>query len=179
MGNTRREFTPEYKDEAVKLVITTGRPVSTVPRELRVKEATLGGWVNLFRASEDAGEGWITESWKAELLRLRKENADLKLNRAFQKKSGSDSSSGQPPRSCWRWRYSGVTNSADTVSGRLERKYPDEMQLSDRCWKAWAFRKPFPCGHPCLVEKCSLGHSRDNAQVRPVAVRLAGVQSVR
>ena len=86
MGNTRREFTPEYKDEAVKLVITTGRPVSTVPRELRVKEATLGGWVNLFRASEDAGEGWITESWKAELLRLRKENADLKLNRAFQKK---------------------------------------------------------------------------------------------
>ena len=148
MGNTRREFTPEYKDEAVKLVITTGRPVSTVPRELRVKEATLGGWVNLFRASEDAGEGWITESWKAELLRLRKENADLKLNRAFQKKSGSDSSSGQPPRSCWRWRYSGVTNSADTVSGRLERKYPDEMQLSDRCWKAWAFRKPFGLWHP-------------------------------
>ena len=87
MGKTRREFTPEYKDEAVKLVINTGRPVSTVARELRVKEATLGGWVNLFRANQDAGQGGITESEKAELLRLRKENADLKLDRAFLKKA--------------------------------------------------------------------------------------------
>ena len=94
MGNTRREFTPEYKDEAVKLVINTGRPVSTVARELRVKEATLGGWVNLFRANQDAGQGGITESWKAELLRLRKENTNLKLDRAFRKKLRSDSSSG-------------------------------------------------------------------------------------
>jgi hypothetical protein len=34
MGRTRRGFTPEYKDEAVKLVINTGRTVSTVAREL-------------------------------------------------------------------------------------------------------------------------------------------------
>ena len=33
MGRTRRGFTPEYKDEAVKLVINTGRPVATVARE--------------------------------------------------------------------------------------------------------------------------------------------------
>ena len=84
-------------------MINTGRPVSTVARELRVKEATLGGWVNLFRANQDAGQGGITESEKAELLRLRKENADLKLDRAFRKQLGSDSSSGQPPRSCWRY----------------------------------------------------------------------------
>ena len=85
--NTRREFTPEFKDEAVKLVINTGRPVSTVARELGVKEATLGRWVNLFKASQDAGEGGVTETEKAELLRLRKENADLKLDRAFLKKA--------------------------------------------------------------------------------------------
>ncbi|TFD39906.1 hypothetical protein E3T40_00335 [Cryobacterium sp. TMT1-19] len=65
--NTRREFTPEFKDEAVKLVINTGRPV--------------------FKASQDAGEGGVTETEKAELLRLRKENADLKLDRAFLKKA--------------------------------------------------------------------------------------------
>ena len=28
MGRTRRGFTPEYKDEAVKLVINTGRTVA-------------------------------------------------------------------------------------------------------------------------------------------------------
>ncbi len=42
MGRQRREFTPEYKDEAVKLVINTVRPVATVARELGVKEQTLG-----------------------------------------------------------------------------------------------------------------------------------------
>ena len=42
MGNTRREFTPEYKDEAVKLVINTGRAVAVVARELGIKEQSLG-----------------------------------------------------------------------------------------------------------------------------------------
>ncbi|WP_104082338.1 transposase [Cryobacterium sp. Y11] len=42
VGKTRREFTPEYKDEAVKLVINTGRAVATVARELGINEASLG-----------------------------------------------------------------------------------------------------------------------------------------
>ena len=33
MGNQRKAYTPEYKDEAVKLVINTGRPIATVARE--------------------------------------------------------------------------------------------------------------------------------------------------
>ena len=45
MGNTRREFTPEYKDETVKLVINTGRAIATVAvaAELGINEASLGG----------------------------------------------------------------------------------------------------------------------------------------
>ena len=34
-----------YKDEAVKLVITTGRAVATVSRELGINEASLGDCV--------------------------------------------------------------------------------------------------------------------------------------
>jgi len=68
MGNTRREFTPEYKDEAVKLVINAGRVIA-------------------YKARNDIGETGVTESERAELLRLRKENADLKLDRAFLKKA--------------------------------------------------------------------------------------------
>ena len=83
MGNTRREFTPEFKDEAVKLVVNTGRAVATVARELGVNEVTVGRWMNLFKASQDAGEVRVTEIEKAELLRLRKGNADLKLDRTF------------------------------------------------------------------------------------------------
>ena len=47
MGRQRREFSPEYKDEAVGLVINTGRTVAVVARELGINEATLGRWVNL------------------------------------------------------------------------------------------------------------------------------------
>ena len=90
MGRTRRGFTPEYKDEAVKLVINTGRTVATVARELGLNEATLGRWVHDFRAratAGDAGQGGLSETARAELLRLRRENSDLKLDRAFLKKA--------------------------------------------------------------------------------------------
>ena len=90
MGRTRRGFTPEYKDEAVKLVINTGRTVATVARELGINEATLGRWVNAFRvraAAGEAGQGGLSETERVELLRLRRENSDLKLDRAFLKKA--------------------------------------------------------------------------------------------
>ena len=90
MGRTRRGFTPEYKDEAVKLVINTGRTVATVARELGIQESTLGRWVHDFRARAaaggEAGQGGLSETERAELLRLRRENSDLKLDRAFLKK---------------------------------------------------------------------------------------------
>jgi transposase len=87
MARSRREFTPEYKDEAVKLVLTTGRAVATVARELGINEATLGRWVSAFKARNETGQTEVTESERAELLRLRKENADLKMDRAFLKKA--------------------------------------------------------------------------------------------
>jgi len=87
MGRQRREFTPEYKDEAVKLVVNTGRAVATVARELGINEATLGRWVNAFKARQDAGDGALSETERAELARLRKENSELKMDRAFLKKA--------------------------------------------------------------------------------------------
>ncbi|TFD12994.1 hypothetical protein E3T35_06885 [Cryobacterium sp. TMT1-2-2] len=53
MGKTRREFTPGYKDEAVKLVINTGRAIANVARELGINEASLGRWVSTFKAHND------------------------------------------------------------------------------------------------------------------------------
>ncbi|TFD51486.1 transposase [Cryobacterium sp. Hh11] len=91
MARSRRDFTPEYKDEAVKLVVTTGRAVATVARELGINEATLGRWVMAFKARNQTGQAEVTESERAELLRLRKENADLKMDRAFLKKRPSSS----------------------------------------------------------------------------------------
>jgi putative transposase len=61
MARSRREFTPEYKDEAVKLVLTTGRAVATVARELGINEATLGRWVSAFKARNETGQTEVTE----------------------------------------------------------------------------------------------------------------------
>ena len=87
MGSQRREFSPEYKNEAVKLVVDTGRPVARVARELGLKEQTLGRWVNLFKARQEAGDESLSVSERAELVQLRKDVSDLKLDRAFLKKA--------------------------------------------------------------------------------------------
>jgi transposase len=61
--------------------------VATVARELGINEATLGRWVNAFKARQDAGDGALSETERAELARLRRENSELKMDRAFLKKA--------------------------------------------------------------------------------------------
>lgn len=80
MARTRRDFTPEYKDEAVKLVITTGRAVATVARELGIDEATLGHWVTAFKARNETGQTAVTESERVELLQLRKRAGESSIH---------------------------------------------------------------------------------------------------
>ncbi len=87
MGKQRKAYTPEYKDEAVKLVVNTGRPVATVARELGIVEQTLSNWVRAYRDRNEAGDGALSETERAELLRLRKEVSELKMDRAFLKKA--------------------------------------------------------------------------------------------
>ena len=49
MRERRRKFTPEFKDEAVKMVTESSRPIAEVAREIQVNEGTLGNWVNRYR----------------------------------------------------------------------------------------------------------------------------------
>ena len=87
MGSRRREFSPEFKDEAVRLVVNTGRPVAVVARELGIVEQTLGNWVKAYRVRQESGDEVLSEAERVELVRLRKEVAELKLDRAFLKKA--------------------------------------------------------------------------------------------
>ena len=45
MGSTRRRFTDEYKQHAVRLVLDSGDPVAEIARSIGVHEMTLGKWV--------------------------------------------------------------------------------------------------------------------------------------
>ena len=40
MPERRRKFTHEFKDEAVKMVIETARPIAEVARDIHVNEGT-------------------------------------------------------------------------------------------------------------------------------------------
>jgi len=83
MPELRRTFTPEFKDEAVKMVIETSRPVAEVAREIRVNEGTLGSWVNKYRAEHADDEPPLTGSERARLRELEKEVRELRMKAEF------------------------------------------------------------------------------------------------
>jgi transposase len=83
---TRRHFTQEYQDQAVSLVRYSGRTIRDVAKSAGVHEITLGKWVNKAKDNESGQDKGLSETERAELERLRKENAVLKMDRDFAKK---------------------------------------------------------------------------------------------
>lgn len=49
MLSQQRQFSPEFRDEAVKMVIESSRPNAQAARELGINEGTLANWVNRYR----------------------------------------------------------------------------------------------------------------------------------
>ena len=82
---TRRHFTQEYKDQAVSLVLDRAVPWPRW-RRVGIHEMTLGKWVKKARESGRVSDQDLAESERAELERLRKENAVLRMERDFAKK---------------------------------------------------------------------------------------------
>ena len=82
-----RKFDGDFKAGAVRLVFETGKPIAQIARELGINEGTLGNWVAADRRSRDGGDGPLTEDERAELARLRKENAELRMQRDVLKRS--------------------------------------------------------------------------------------------
>jgi transposase len=82
-----RKYDEDFKQGAVALVVETGKPIAQVARELGVNEGTLGNWCAKARAAAGGGNGELSESERAELVRLRKENTELRMQRDVLKRS--------------------------------------------------------------------------------------------
>ncbi len=83
MVMTRKKFSPEYREEAVKMVLESSRPIAQVARELGLNEGTLGNWVNAYRRAHADEEPPLSVSERARLRELEKENRELKMEREF------------------------------------------------------------------------------------------------
>ena len=79
----RARFSPEFKDEAVRLVLESGRPIAQVARELQINDGTLGNWVVRYRDEHPVSESPLTLSERARLQELERENRQLRLDNEF------------------------------------------------------------------------------------------------
>jgi transposase len=82
-----RKYDEDFKQGAVALVVETGKPIAQVARDLGVSKGTLGNWCAKARAAAGVGNGELSESERAELARLRKENTELRMQRDVLKRS--------------------------------------------------------------------------------------------
>jgi|SRR4051794_17910877 transposase len=89
LARSRKSYSPEFREEAVKLVIETSRPIAQVAKELGIHEATLGNWVNAYRREHAGEEPPLSVSERARLRELEREARELRLENEFLKKAAA------------------------------------------------------------------------------------------
>jgi transposase len=83
------KYSPEFREEAVKVVIETSRPIAQVARELGMNEGTLGNWVNAYRREHADDEPPLTVSERARLREAERQLRDVKMENEFLKKAAA------------------------------------------------------------------------------------------
>lgn len=80
------KFPPEFRRDAVSMVLDDGRQIADVARSLGVNPGTLGNWVAQERIERGERDG-ITVDERAELADLRAEVTQLRMERDLLKRS--------------------------------------------------------------------------------------------
>jgi len=89
-GKSHEPYDKEFKDQAVEMVLSTGRPLKVVARELGISDSTLRGWKDRYLgevAEKPEGREYTPEHLAEENRRLREENEYLKRQRDILKKA--------------------------------------------------------------------------------------------
>jgi transposase len=85
----RRNHTDEFKAGAVRLVLDEGKTISQVGRDLDVSQSVVGNWVKQARADRSNGKTGLTTEERSELVQLRREVRELRLQRDLLKKAAA------------------------------------------------------------------------------------------
>lgn len=84
-------YTKEFKEEAVKLVTEAGLSILEASRRLSVGKSTIEYWVRQSKKGilSDYPRKRVVSTEDMELARLKKENAELKMEREILKKAAA------------------------------------------------------------------------------------------
>ena len=85
----RRKFSPQFKAEAVQMVIETGKPIAQVARDLGIHDGTLGNWVNAWRRRHPEPDQPLSPVERARLAELEDEVRKLRMENEFLKKAAA------------------------------------------------------------------------------------------
>jgi transposase-like protein len=76
-----KTFSPEFREEAARMVVETSRPIADVARELGISETSLGNWVRAYRDKHAEDEPPLQISERARLRELERKNRDLEMEK--------------------------------------------------------------------------------------------------
>ncbi len=85
----RHSYSDEFKEEAVKSVIETSRPIAQVAKELGMVEQTLGNWVSAYRRDHAGDEPALTVPERARLREQERELRELRIENDFLKRAAA------------------------------------------------------------------------------------------
>ena len=89
MARKYQKFSPEFREQAAKLVVEGQRSTAEVAREYGIGETTLGNWVKKYRLDHAGEEPPLELPERAELHELRRRVREQEMELAFLKKAAA------------------------------------------------------------------------------------------
>jgi len=92
-GPTEQVPGAEFREQAVELVRAPEKTIAEIARDLQINDTTLGNWVRADQAERGVPDANgllpLTAAERAELVKLRRENAKLRVEREILEKAAA------------------------------------------------------------------------------------------
>ena len=89
MAGKYKTYSPEFREEAARMVVETSRAIADVARELGISETSLGNWVRGYRERHAEDEPPLQLSERARLRELEREVRELRMKADFLSKAAA------------------------------------------------------------------------------------------
>ena len=89
MAKKYRKYSPEFREEAARLVVEGQQSIAEVAREHGLSDTTLGAWVRKYRKEHAGDEPPLELSERARLHELERRNRELEMENVFLKKAAA------------------------------------------------------------------------------------------